>query len=66
MDKIQTLGKVGKVGDTFGVILLLLRRGEVGKVEIYFSYNGQNSDPRLSWGYFWGNLAFIKDRKRIV
>ena len=31
---IQTLGKVGKVGDTFGIIWLLLRIGKVGKVEI--------------------------------
>jgi hypothetical protein len=29
MDKFQTLGKVG---DTFGLILLLLRIGKVGKV----------------------------------
>ena len=34
MDKYQTLGKVSKVGGTFGIIWLLLRIGKVGKVEI--------------------------------
>ena len=37
MEIIQTLGKVGKVGNIFGLILLLLSIGKVGKVEKYFS-----------------------------
>ena len=32
----QTLGKVGKVDDIFGLISLLLSIGKVGKVERYF------------------------------
>ena len=32
----QALGKVGKVGNIFGLILLLLNIGKVGKVEKYF------------------------------
>ena len=34
MSKVQTQGKVGKVGDTFGLIWLLFRLGKVGKVKI--------------------------------
>ena len=34
MGKFQTKGKVGKVGDNFGLIWHLVRQGKVGKVEI--------------------------------
>ena len=36
MGKVQTQGKVNKVGVTFGLIWLLFRLGKVGKVEMTF------------------------------
>ena len=34
MDNAQILGKVGKVGDNFGLIWLLYRTGKVGKIDV--------------------------------
>ena len=41
MDKYQTLGKVGKVGNIFGLILLLLNSGKVGKVLFFTGFENQ-------------------------
>ena len=60
MGKVETQGKVK---NTFGIILLLFRLVKVGKVGNNFSNNGQSSDPRQSWGYFWTNLASFEARQ---
>ena len=53
--KIQTIGKVGKVWDANGSIWLIYEVSKVGKAEVWFSHNGQDSGSRQSW-QSWGQL----------
>ena len=48
MSKVQTQGKVGKVGDTFGLIGFFTEQVKMAKMKYKFFNNEQSSNPGQS------------------